>query len=82
MFGSGNESSVAQMSEQISINEKRRIAKAVQQACVRAALEGYERAASDGLCHEGAWEAAVDAIRALDMDAILQALSPNHTHLQ
>lgn len=68
------------MSEQISINEKHRVAEAVRQACVRAALEGYERAASDGLCHEGAWEAAVDAIRALDIDTVLQALSANHTN--
>ena len=69
------------MSEQISINEKHRVAEAVRQACVRAALEGYERAASDGLCHEGAWEAAVDAVRALDIDAVLQGLSANHTNL-
>jgi hypothetical protein len=68
------------MSEQISINEKHRVAEAVRQACVRAALEGYERAASDGLCHEGAWEAAVDAIRTLDIDTVLQALSANHTN--
>ena len=71
---------VAQMSKQISINEKQ-VAEAVRQACVRAALEGYERAASDGLCHEGAWEAAVDAIRALDIDAILQTLSAHHANL-
>ena len=62
------------MSEQISINEKHRVAEAVRQACVRAALEGYERAAFDGLCHEGAWEAAVDAIRALDVNSIVQKL--------
>lgn len=62
------------MSEQISIDEKHRVAEAVRQACVRAALEGYERAASDGLCHEGAWEAAVDAIRALDLNSIVQKL--------
>ena len=62
------------MSEQIPINEKHRVAEAVRQACVRAALEGYERAASDGLCHEGAWEAAVDAIRALDVNSIIQKL--------
>ena len=59
------------MSEPISISEKHQIAEAVRQACVRAALEGYERAALDGLCHEGAWEAAVDAIRAMDVDAVI-----------
>ncbi len=69
------------MNEQILISEQRRMAEAVRGACIRAALEGYERAASDGLCHAGAWEAAVDAIRALDIDAVLQALSANHTNL-
>jgi hypothetical protein len=44
-----------------------RIAAAVRQACVLAALEGYERAQIAGLCREGAWEAAVDAMRMLDL---------------
>lgn len=44
-----------------------RIAAAVRQACVLAALEGYERAQIAGLCQEGAWEAAVDAMRMLDL---------------
>ena len=62
------------MSEQILLGEQRRMAEAVRGACIRAALEGYERAALDGLCHEGAWEAAVDAIRALDVNSIIQKL--------
>ncbi len=53
-------------------NEARQVAEAVRAACVRAALEGYEQAGMDGLCHEGAWEAAVDAIRALDLNAIVR----------
>lgn len=48
-----------------------RIAERVRAACVRAALEGYEGAAIAGLCHEGAWEAAVDAIRMLDLETVL-----------
>lgn len=44
-----------------------RIASAVRSACVQAALEGYERAQIAGLCQEGAWEAAVDAMRMLDL---------------
>ena len=50
------------------------IAEAVRAACLRAALEGYEHAAISGLCHEGAWECAVDAIRALDIEALLRDL--------
>ena len=37
--------------------EELRTAEAVREACVQAALEGYERAAMSGLCAEGAWEA-------------------------
>jgi len=48
------------------------IAAAVRNACMLAALEGYERAQIAGLCQEGAWEAAVDAMRMLDLKAILQ----------
>ena len=44
-----------------------RIAAAVRQACVLAALDGYERAQVAGLCQEGAWEAAIDAIRMIDL---------------
>lgn len=48
------------------------IARAVRNACVRAALEGYERALIAGLCQEGAWECAVDAMRTLDVEATFQ----------
>ncbi len=50
----------------------RRVAEAVRAACVRAALDGYEQAGMDGLCHEGAWEAAVEAIRGLDLEPLLR----------
>ena len=47
------------------------LADAVRNACVKAALDGYEQAQIAGLCQEGAWECAVDAIRMLDLKAIL-----------
>ena len=47
------------------------IAQAVRNACVRAALDGYEQAQIAGLCQAGAWECAVDAMRMLDIKAIL-----------
>lgn len=50
-----------------------RQAEVVRQACIRAVLDGYQQAAMSGLCHEGAFEAAVDALRMLDLDALLQA---------
>ncbi len=65
------------------MNEKREptpvhdqhLARAIRAACVRAAQAAYERAAADGLCDEGAWEVAVDAIRDLDIEAVLRSLT-------
>ena len=51
------------------------IAEAVRMACIEAALDGYEIAAMNGLCHEGAWEAAISAMQTLDVKTVLQAVS-------
>ena len=48
------------------------LANVVRAACIQAALDGYEQAQIAGLCQEGAWECAVDAMRKLDLEAILQ----------
>ncbi|MGH7342380.1 MAG: cyclodeaminase/cyclohydrolase family protein [Candidatus Rokuibacteriota bacterium] len=50
----------------------RQLTEAVRKACIDAALDGYERASISGLCHEGAWEAAVSAIRMLALDALAE----------
>jgi len=50
------------------------IAKAVRQACIDAALEAYEQAGIAGLCEEGRWEAAVEAVRSLDLRAVIAKL--------
>jgi hypothetical protein len=47
------------------------LAEAVRRRCVAAALEAYEAAGMSGLCAEGRWEAAVDAMRRLDPRALL-----------
>lgn len=44
----------------------------VRAACVRAFMEGYEDAARSGLCGEGAVEAAVGAVRSLDIRRIAE----------
>jgi hypothetical protein len=46
------------------------LAEAVRRRCVEAALEAYETAGLSGLCAEGRWEAAIDAIRSLDLRAL------------
>lgn len=52
------------------------LAEAVRQACLDAARAAFESASLSGLCREGAEEAALDAIRALDMGKILRPPLP------
>jgi hypothetical protein len=56
------------------LSQEERLAEAVRAACIQAALAGYEDASISGLCHEGAWECAIDAIRSLDLEAIIQGV--------
>jgi hypothetical protein len=42
----------------------------VRRACVEAAQRAYEDAGLRGLCAEGRWEAAIDAMRALDLHTL------------
>ncbi len=51
------------------------IAAEVRNACVLAALDAYEHAQIAGLCQEGAWEVAVDAMRTLDVKALVENMS-------
>ena len=59
----------------MATHEPEQLAAAVRAACIQAALEGYERAQIAGLCQEGAWECAVDAMRMLDLKKVLQAMT-------
>ncbi len=53
------------------------LATAVRDAAYAAALTAYENARADGLCHEGAQECALQALRAVDHQALLAALVPS-----
>ncbi len=55
------------------MDDKTRIAEAVRQACLKAASDAYEQAGISGLCGEGRWEIALDAIRQLDVAKLVQA---------
>lgn len=55
------------------MTDPRDIAEAVRRACVEAALEAYEDAQVRGLCREGAWEVAIEAVRTLDVAALIAA---------
>jgi hypothetical protein len=47
------------------------IAEAVRAACLHAAVAAYEDAGIRGLCGEGRWEVAVQAIRGLDLQSLI-----------
>lgn len=51
-------------------DRERVLAEAVRAACIQAAIEGYENASVSGLCGEGAFEAAVSAMRMVDLGAL------------
>ncbi len=51
-----------------------RIAAAVRDAAARAAAQAYEEAGLSGLCAEGRWECAIEAVRHLDLDGVLRDL--------
>ncbi|HEY9465875.1 MAG TPA: hypothetical protein VIR54_22425 [Vicinamibacterales bacterium] len=49
------------------------VLEAVRAACVNAALGAYEDAGIRGLCADGRWEAALAAIRHVDLSGMLDA---------
>lgn len=58
-------------------DEMRAVAEAVRAACLQAALDGYERAGLSGLCEEGRWDMVLDALRSLDVDAVVAGAAPH-----
>jgi hypothetical protein len=54
----------------VSSAEDQRLAEAVRRACLLAAEQAAEDAGISGLCWEGRFEAALDAIRSLRLDDV------------
>jgi hypothetical protein len=50
------------------------LAKRIRAACVEAALQAYEDAGMQGLCAEGRWEAALSALRTVELAPLLRQL--------
>ncbi|CAN5130091.1 hypothetical protein BH23BAC3_BH23BAC3_33300 [soil metagenome] len=48
------------------------LAEAVRQACLKEAKEGFRDASIQGLCSDGAMEAAVSAIQRLDIEDVIR----------
>lgn len=57
----------------------RAVAEAVREALTSVARQAYEEGGMSGLCAEGRWDLALDAMRAADLTpAILRALGQKH----
>lgn len=54
-------------------DERLRLAEAVRQACAAAAVDALEDAGMRGLCAEGRLEVALEAMRKLDLAALVAA---------
>jgi len=61
----------ASLAREAGAAESESLAESIRQKCIAAALAGYEDAAASGLCHEGAWEAAISALRNLRREELL-----------
>ena len=48
------------------------LAKRIRDACLQAALQAYEDAGIQGLCEEGRWEAAVGALKTVELAPLLR----------
>ena len=48
------------------------LAKHIRDACLEAVLQAYEDAGIQGLCAEGRWEAAVGALKAVELTPLLR----------
>jgi len=50
------------------------LAKRIRDRCIEATLQAYEDAGIQGLCAEGRWEAAVSALRTVELAPLLREL--------
>jgi len=56
------------------------VAEAVRRACFEAAARAYEDAGLRGLCQEGRWDVALDAVRSLDLLPLVRSsLTPQES---
>ena len=56
------------------------IAERVRDTCLKFIIQAYDDAGIQGLCAEGRWEAAVGALRALDLAPLVKELKSTSAH--
>ena len=52
------------------------LAKRIRDACLQAVLQAYEDAGVQGLCAEGRWEAALGALKTVELAPLLREFKP------
>ena len=52
------------------------VAEATRAACLEAMIRAYEEGGLSGLCAEGRWDLAVDAVKSLNLTEVLAARLP------
>jgi hypothetical protein len=55
------------------------LAKRIRHTCLEAVVQAYEDAGVQGLCAEGRWEAAVSALRAVELAPLLREFKQRST---
>lgn len=55
----------------MSQNQQYELARQVKNQCIETAVSAYENASISGLCGEGAFEAAISAIRMLNVEVLV-----------
>ncbi|WP_373509889.1 hemerythrin domain-containing protein [Thiocapsa sp.] len=58
------------------MTDRAELAEQIRSACLQAASAAYEQAGISGLCGEGRWELAVQALKALDLAPLLETPTP------
>jgi hypothetical protein len=53
---------------------KNDVVEGIRRAIVEAALRAYDEAGIQGLCAEGRWEAAVSALRSVELEPLLREM--------
>lgn len=57
--------------QRIDTELARNLAEQVRRACLEQAMAAYEEGGMSGLCAEGRWELAMDALRSMGMERIV-----------
>jgi hypothetical protein len=58
-----------------TMNDAAILAERIRKACIEAAKKAHEDTGISGLCAEGRWECALQAIRSADLNAPVQDIS-------